>query len=437
MSDNNNNNSANQNGSSQKRKADGTGPSPRGKKLTNDLLATLENPDLCDVTLIGSDGGRVPAIRVYLSARSEVFQHLLVGQFKEASEEEVHMDYPSPVLKALVHYCCTDDVAALDALDSDLLERMNLAAKLCAAADYYGLDPLKEKTFEEIKKTIQETKEDERGACICLLFEVFMHLPSLKHFLGTVLVWIWGQPSTCLLVGNRPGVAFLSATSLLALSHKERFHPFAWILFCAIKLWMAQEESPGLALEDRRLQVAKKCASMLELRMISPTDLVGPVSESGLVDPSRILQTLQVQSKGGFIALCGAGIPGGNGIYEEVAHINQGFEAVEEGDPSRYSTRKRFDKRGLLNETEVTFSVLSFEAISGRRVWAVMAPPEGAGSILASEGVKLYQNNRCLYQSTTGMTNDGMKFCVPGGADEISGGTRPPKMLSGKTLFQC
>ena len=63
MSDNNDGTGGDQNGSSKKRKSDGTGPSPRGKKLTNDLLETLENPDLCDVTLIGSDGGRVPAIR--------------------------------------------------------------------------------------------------------------------------------------------------------------------------------------------------------------------------------------------------------------------------------------------------------------------------------------------------------------------------------------
>ena len=133
MSDNNNNNSANQNGSSKKRKSDGTGPSPRGKKLTNDLLATLENPDLCDVTLVGSDGGRVPAIRVYLSARSDVLQHLLVGQFKEASEEEVHMDYPAAVLKALVHFCCTDTIPDVNTLGDDAVTSMRMAVKLAEA----------------------------------------------------------------------------------------------------------------------------------------------------------------------------------------------------------------------------------------------------------------------------------------------------------------
>ena len=206
MSDNNNNNSANQNGSSKKRKSDGTGPSPRGKKLTNDLLSTLEDPDLCDVTLVGSDGGRVPAIRLYLSARSDVLKQLLVGKFREANEEEVQMDYPSPVLKALVHYCCTDEVPELDTLDSDLLERMNLAAKLCAAADYYGLDSLKEKTFEEIKKTIRETKEDAKGACVCLLFEALRQFPALQQSTQCSAVYsqIWQRPNLMLLVGSRP-----------------------------------------------------------------------------------------------------------------------------------------------------------------------------------------------------------------------------------------
>ena len=162
MSDNNNNNSANQSGSSKKRKSDGTGPSPRGKKLTNDLLSTLEDPDLCDVTLIGSDGGRVPAIRLYLSARSDVLKQLLVGKFREANEEEVQMDYPSPVLKALVHYCCTDDVPALDTLDSDLLERMNLAAKLCAAADYYASTRSKKRRSKRLRKPFEKQKRMKR-----------------------------------------------------------------------------------------------------------------------------------------------------------------------------------------------------------------------------------------------------------------------------------
>ena len=74
MSDNNNNNNNNSDSAAKKRKADGTEPSPRGKKLSNDLLSSLDDPDLCDVTLVGSDGSRVPAVRAYLSARSDVLK---------------------------------------------------------------------------------------------------------------------------------------------------------------------------------------------------------------------------------------------------------------------------------------------------------------------------------------------------------------------------
>ena len=433
MSDNNNN----QNGSSKKRKADGTGPSPKGKKLTADLLSTLEDPDLCDVTLIGSDGGRVPAIRLYLSARSDVLKQLLVGQFREANEEEVHMDYPSPVLKALVHYCCTDEVPELDTLGPELYERIDSAAKLCAAADYYGLDSLKEKAFEAIMDSIRVTKEDERGACICLLFESLSQFPALRKskLYGAAYAEIWHRPSLSLLVGSRPGVTCLSALNLTMLSFDKRFLGFAWLIFRAIKVWLTHdEENASQEVKEERLQAAKMCASNLELSMISPTDLVGPVRESGLIDESQIIQTLQVQSKGGFIGLCGAGIPGVNGIYEEIPHINEDFVAVDEGDQSRCPDIKRFDKRGLLNGTEVTFSVLSFRDENDRQVWSILAPPEGAGSILVGGDGKVIQNNRGLYQSATRMKSDGMKFRVPDDSDKISQGTRAPRMISGYAL---
>lgn len=214
------------------------------------------------------------------------------------------------------------------------------------------------------------------------------------------------------------------------------FLPFAWPLFRAIKVWLTHdEENAGQELKEERLQTAKKCVSKLELRMISPTDLVGPVRESGLVDQSQIMQTLQMQSRGGCIALCGAGIHGVNGIYEEVPHINLGFEAIEEGDPSRCSTRKRFDKRGLLNGAEVTLSVISFKDDNYRQVWCVVAPPEGAGSmVLSGSAVKLFENNRCLYHSKKKMTSDGISFCVADNSDKVSQGTRAPRMMGGYAL---
>ena len=132
MSDND---SDNNNRGQKKRKADELEPSPRGKKLTHDLLTSLDDPDLCDVTLVGSDGGRVPAIRAILSTRSDVLKRLLVGRFKEASEEEVRMDYPSAVLKALVHFCCTDEAPELLDLGDgdDPAESVRLSAILLGA----------------------------------------------------------------------------------------------------------------------------------------------------------------------------------------------------------------------------------------------------------------------------------------------------------------
>ena len=206
MSDNNNRTESNN--ARSKRKAD-KDPSPRGKKLSNDLLSSLDDPDLCDVTLVGSDGGRVPAVRAYLSARSDVLKRLLVGRFREANDEEVHMDYPSAVLKAMVHFCCTDKVPDLHMLHAeDAVESSRSLAKLLIAADYYDLGSLKRKTVPAITDFVN-VKFREQGKLTCLVLQELFGMASLQKFRSSLVDTIRKHPETALLRGTRPGVTFL------------------------------------------------------------------------------------------------------------------------------------------------------------------------------------------------------------------------------------
>ena len=67
--------------------------------LSRDLLVGLQDPDkFCDLTLICSDEGRLPAIRSILAMRSPVLERMLLGSFQEAQSDEIRLYFPSRVL---------------------------------------------------------------------------------------------------------------------------------------------------------------------------------------------------------------------------------------------------------------------------------------------------------------------------------------------------
>ena len=446
MSDNNNNNNnANageeSNSSSRKRKADGTDPSPRGKKLGNDLLATLENPDLCDVTLVGSDGGRVPAVRIYLSARSEMLQNLLVGQFREASEEEVRMDYPAAVLKAIVHFCCTDEAPDLSKLDADIVESMRLAIKLLDAADYYDLDSLRKKAqtaFVDLVNSKHKDDVDVWGRCACSAFEEASRKPSLGKVSRFLYRGIVRNPQTSLIPGGLPGATLLSSTNLRTLVEDPALRARAWTLFQAIQKWLENsapiDEEVFESDEDRR-NFAKQLASNLELRLILPSDLLGPVSNSGLVAQDKIMQALQSQCRGGIVGIYGCGIDGTsiadrvNGIYEEV-HMNANYEVVSADDPTCISDKRRFDK--ITDDIKLT--IFTYTDDYRQHFWLV-APPVGAGNVvLTGDFKKIPEENKLLYTGHRRILtekNDGsdVKWSLSTGSIESADVMRLSKVL--------
>ena len=82
--------------------------------LVSDLRFALLDDELCDVTLRGSDGETVPAIRSILAARSPVFRRMLYGPFREGKRGDgghvVDLGFDSNVVRLVVEFCCTADV---------------------------------------------------------------------------------------------------------------------------------------------------------------------------------------------------------------------------------------------------------------------------------------------------------------------------------------
>ncbi|GLV31087.1 uncharacterized protein CBL_12160 [Carabus blaptoides fortunei] len=76
------------------------------------MRSYLQAGQLCDVVLIaGSNGRRVPAHRLVLSAASEYFSAMFTGALREAGESEITLgDVDGDALYALVQYCYTGTI---------------------------------------------------------------------------------------------------------------------------------------------------------------------------------------------------------------------------------------------------------------------------------------------------------------------------------------
>lgn len=72
--------------------------------LQDEIKHARQEDKLHDVTLIGSDGNRVPAVRFLLATRSEVFKKMLYGEFKEGAPSEVPMSYEEEALRVIVDF---------------------------------------------------------------------------------------------------------------------------------------------------------------------------------------------------------------------------------------------------------------------------------------------------------------------------------------------
>ena len=169
-------------------------------------------------------------------------------------------------------------------------------------------------------------------------------------------------------------------------------------------------EAEALESQEERKDFVKQLASNLELRMISPKDLLGPVSDSGLIEHSKIIQALQSQSACGMVGIYGCLVDGldVNGIYEEIS-INAKFEPVPADDPTRTSHARRFDKRRDPSSDEQNLTVLAFcrprpargdfePGVTKEQIFTLLAPPVGAASLVLtgnSQGIPQNFVKRC------------------------------------------
>lgn len=351
------------------------------ESLASDILAGFTNEHLSDVTLVGSDGNRVSGVRFILAARSVVFERMLFGNFAEACNKEVSVGCTTPVLLSIIEFCCSDNIASFEGSIRNPSEQVaRNAVQLFAAAHYFELPSLCNKTY-----TLACSLMDKHPTLACAIFDEAEDTDATKSMLAYALNTVRRKPLEALLSHNdsgHGGVSSLTAAKLGVLIGDEKMEADEFTIFKVLQKWVSIDV-PCINGEDR-VGIGKKFAMEIKLSHIEPSDLLGEVSASGLVEKNRITETVfgqaqQAQKKGySFkkfrcvspycVLVQGAGVDEINGSYELHGELN--------GAP-------KYKRRGRWKGKDVFFFLYKYD----ENHWVISTPPAGEDTLDLSADV--------------------------------------------------
>ncbi|CAB9500311.1 Kelch-like protein 2 [Seminavis robusta] len=266
--------------------------------LEGALLQALEDRTFHDVTLLASDGVQVPAHRVLLAFRSEMFKAMLMGDSSEAASPTIEVDFPGAVVNAVVEYIYTSKVRSLSELhpgnveeNGDISEAnhedFQTLVTIAAAAAYCNLPKLCAvindkmetyvKQFPSLSVAVLEACAQERPAISKHLLE--MALSNIRHNKVDILK----QGILCSL--SSPVLAII-------LSDEKSLAP-EYKCFDMVRLW----SEGGSGVEENRQALAKELVKChLKLHWITPDVLADSVAPSGLVDIEQLAEAYKRQA---------------------------------------------------------------------------------------------------------------------------------------------
>ena len=314
--------------------------------LSKDLLKGLQDPDrFCDIILVGSDEGRVPAIRSILAMRSPVLDRMLLGSFQEAQSDEIQLDFPSDVLRSVVEWYMSDTVDSFvefqdmvkggeedDGIplekENEIIATLQTLVETAACAHYLEL------------KSLQDWLEVMLGELVIENFAFALTIwdsaakcgADIETICASALDIVLENYKTCF--GLEPSASenflqALSAEGLEALVQNTSLIPHALDMFHAVYKW--SNGSDGSDQKTRR-DKARACAAQIDLLWIPPKLLVSVVRASGLFEQEKILDAAAEHAEtAGPRSVCvvGAGSSFVNGVYKMAAYKVKGWPVYE------------------------------------------------------------------------------------------------------------
>mmetsp|Transcript_11360 Transcript_11360/g.18800 ORF Transcript_11360/g.18800 Transcript_11360/m.18800 type:complete len:505 (+) Transcript_11360:46-1560(+) len=338
------------------------------RTLVSDLQAHLNDEDISDVALRGTDGRTVPAVRSILAMRSRFFKSLLFGSFQESNQREVPLGYSSLVLRAVVEYCYTDEIK-ITFENLTFEETARSMVGLVAAGNYFELGGLMSRAYR-----LTCLMMDEYPALACSVLDEAVcgenkgiHTDELSRVaLGIIRL----RTESALLPPDSygSGVKSLGEGAMELVMSDEKIQANELQLFHCLQKWSQHvpEGQNEQTVADHRRVVAQQMASRIDFAKVAPSDLANIVACSDFV-PLELMciayrtQALQAERKGmvfgqmrtvahatnGRVMVQGAGLPAVNGTYLSRSSA-----------PSYFAQFQQYSRKGVLLEYGVGEFVL-------------------------------------------------------------------------------
>ena len=275
--------------------------------LAVDIISSIDDNAMCDVMLLAIDGGEIPASRFVLGARSPVLQQVLFHKSSRASSE-LKLPYSTAVISTLVHYCRTNELGSTCQSSRDEASTRELV-HLCQCAVAFQLGGL-ETLVGDLASSICQV--DPHLACALYDETVVCGGKAVKSLKHIALSTLRTNPQVALLrkkeLASRRapgGVSYLKAASLEEILSDTKLCTEEIILFRAVILWADASSivddklqrnvdtwATQLMLQDRREEAKKIVAKCIDLSKTAPSELMGVVSDSGLVDEVDVSNAL-------------------------------------------------------------------------------------------------------------------------------------------------
>jgi hypothetical protein len=286
--------------------------SPKAKDqrgLAVDIISSIDNDEMHDMILLSIDGGEIPASRFVLGARSPVLRQMLFlnRTNRVTTSSELKITYSATVARALVYYCRTNELddISLPTNEESLRELVKLSQ--CAIElELVGLEALVGNLVASLCQV------DPHVACT--FFDEAASgggKPPVDSIKSIAFDFIRRNPETALLRKNHPrgqhffgGIASLRAESLKEILNDPAICTEEINLFRAIVIWAEapckQQQGPKIMdawaaqiMNHNQREAAKAVvAECIDLSKIAPSDLLGIVTESGLVDEIDVSNAL-------------------------------------------------------------------------------------------------------------------------------------------------
>lgn len=308
--------------------------------VVEDLLRALNDEDLCDVALVGSDGILVPANRFVLAARCPVLKRMLYGNFREAKSANICLEsYGSDVLRALTEFCMTGNIEPFKTRHVTPTEAsIRQLVQLVHAADYFEL-PLLQRLVHDVVKRIMI--ENPPLACVVWDATTLQELASSALQIIECRPYIALDLKTALEEARGGGIECLGENRLVELFSNSSVAAGELFLYEMLQRWFQNSVRTGSRKDA--LTIAQRCSTFIRFEDIDPKELLSADMQScPLVPRDRMFAAFATQALRASrdkvwkihcrgpqqseerVLVEGAGARDANGIYYRISGLSNG-----------------------------------------------------------------------------------------------------------------